>query len=75
MRKLFLAVIGLAIFTSCEQAQGRLTDVAKDIAKEEFKNHTGFDFDSTKARIDTLSLENEIRREAKDRLIDEINAM
>lgn len=75
MRKLFLAVIGLAIFTSCEQAQGRLTDVAKDIAKEEFKNHTGIDFDSTKARIDTLSLENEIRREAKDRLIDEINAM
>ncbi|OKL39592.1 hypothetical protein [Pontibacter flavimaris] len=75
MKKLFLALIAFAFFTSCEQAQGRLTDVAKDIAKEEFKNHTGFDFDSTKSRIDTLNVEGELKRAAKDRLREELDAM
>jgi hypothetical protein len=74
MNKLFLALIGFALFTSCEQAQGRLTDVAKDIAKDEFKNQTGFDFDSTKSRIDTLNVENELKREAKERINEKINS-
>ena len=75
MNKLFLALIGFALFTSCEQAQGRLTDVAKDIAKDEFKNQTGIDFDSTKSRIDTLNAENELKREAKERIKEKINSL
>jgi predicted secreted Zn-dependent protease len=75
MKKLFLALIGFAFFTSCEQAQGRLTDVAKEIAKDEFKNQTGIDFDSTKSRIDTLNVENELKREAQKRLNEEINSL
>lgn len=74
MNKLFLALIVFALFTSCEQAQGKLTDVAKDIAKDEFKNQTGFDFDSTTSRIDTLNVENELKREAKERINEKINS-
>jgi hypothetical protein len=74
MNKLFLILIGLALFTSCEQAQGRLTDVAKDIVKDEFKNQTGFDFDSTKSRIDTLNVENELKRKAKESINEKINS-
>ena len=75
MKKLFLALIAFAFFTSCEQAQGRLTDVAKDIAKEEFKNQTGIDFDSTASRIDTFNVESELKREAKERLNEKINSL
>jgi hypothetical protein len=74
MDKLFLALIGLALFASCEQAQGRLTDVAKDIAKDEFRNQTGLDYDSAKSRIDTLNVENELKREAKERINEKINS-
>lgn len=74
MNKLFLALFGLALFTSCEQAQGRLTEVAKDIAKDEFKNQTGLDFDSAASRIDTLNVENELKREAKERINEKINS-
>jgi hypothetical protein len=74
MNKLFLALIGFAVFTSCEQAQGRLTETAKEIAKDEFKNQTGFDFDSAKSRIDTLNVETELKREAKERINEKINS-
>ncbi|MGV3504509.1 MAG: hypothetical protein ACO1O1_12445 [Adhaeribacter sp.] len=74
MNKLFLALVGLTLFASCEQAQGRLTDVAKDIVKDEFKNQTGLDFDSTASRIDTLNVENELKREAKERINEQINS-
>ena len=70
MNKLFLGLMGFALFTSCEQAQGRLTDVAKD----EFKNQTGVDFDSTKSRIDTFNVETELKREAKERINEKINS-
>ena len=75
MKKLFLALIGFAFITSCEQAQGRLTDVAKEIAKDEFKNRTGIDFDSTTSRLDTLNVEHELKREAKERLNEQINSL
>jgi len=75
MKKLFLGLMGMALFASCEQAQGRLTDAVEEVAKEEFKYQTGADFDSTKTRLDTLNLENEIRREAKERLIEQINSL
>jgi hypothetical protein len=71
MNKLFLALIGCALFTSCEQAQGRLTDIAKD----EFKNQTGLDYDSTKSRVDTFSVEAELKREAKQKINEKINSL
>ncbi|MGV3639423.1 MAG: hypothetical protein ACO1NZ_02820 [Adhaeribacter sp.] len=70
MNKLFLALIGFALLTSCEQAQGRLTDIAKD----EFKNQTGLDFDSIKSRVDTFNVENELKREAKERINEKVNS-